>query len=334
MKAGEVVLTTHISALAAYAPDKRLTNIDLEQLVDTSDDWIVTRTGIRERRVAEADVYTSDLCAAAVEKLLVQDPDILNDVELIIAATHTPDYPFPGVACQLQHRFSLHHAGAVDLNATCASFTYALHFADGLLASGRHRKILVVAGDTMSKITDYSDRATCILFGDGSGAAVLEARSQEANSAPSGVLAAHWGSDGSMGKACYRIGLRQDWEGEALQGNGCFVQNGREVYKWALSHVPGGMALLCQRAGISLHDVDWFVPHSANLRMIQAICERSGFPIERTLTSVEFNGNTSAASIPLALAAGMDEGKVKRGQILLLYGFGGGMTEAGLLLRY
>ncbi|GIQ68540.1 ketoacyl-ACP synthase III [Xylanibacillus composti] len=323
------MLATHIQALAAYAPDRKLTNADLEQLVDTSDEWIVTRTGIRERRVAEEDRYTSDLCAAAVEKLLTQKPDILSGVELVIAATHTPDYPFPGVACLLQQRFSLHQAGALDLNAT-----YALHLADGLLAAGRHRKILVVAGDTMSKITDYTDRTTCILFGDGAGAAVLESRDTGAGSRLSEVLAAHLGSDGSMGKACYRSGLKADWQGEALQSEGCFVQNGREVYKWALSHVPEGIAELCRKAGIALQDVDWFIPHSANLRMIQAICERSGMPMERTLTSVEYNGNTSAASIPLALARGIEDGRVQRGQVLLLYGFGGGMTEAGLLLRY
>ncbi len=327
------MLHTRIQALAAYAPDKRLTNADLEQIVDTTDEWIVTRTGIRERRICGEQEYTSDLCTAAVEKLMEKKPNILDGVELIIAATHTPDYPFPGVACQLQHRFAL-QAGAVDLNATCAGFTYALHFADGLLASGRHRKILVVAGDTMSKITDYTDRTTCILFGDGAGAAVLEARDAVNGKHTSEVLAAHLGSDGSMGKSCYRIGHKQHWEGEPLQGGGCFVQNGREVYKWALSHVPEGMADLCSQAGITLQEVDWFVPHSANLRMIQAICERSGFPLERTLTSAEMNGNTSAASIPLALAAGIDDGQVQRGQTLLLYGFGGGMTEAGLLLRY
>ncbi|AWB43379.1 ketoacyl-ACP synthase III [Paenibacillus sp. CAA11] len=318
-----------LSALGAYVPERILTNTDLEKMVDTNDEWIVQRTGIRERRISAEEEFTSHLCIRAVEDLARSYEGTLEDVELILVATTTPDYPFPSVACRVQDHFGLKQAGAVDLNATCAGFTYGLHLANGLISSGLHRKVLVIAGETLTKVTDYTDRSTCILFGDGAGAALVEA-----DPADPGFLAATLGSDGSGGRHVYRAGMAAALDGTVLEGNGKIVQNGREVYKWAVRTVPDGISRLLQAGGLSLHELDWFVPHSANLKMIDSITEKTGIPAERTLTSAEYYGNTSAASIPLSLKLARQEGKLKRGDHLVLFGFGAGLTYAGLLLKW
>lgn len=318
-----------ITAIGGYVPERVMTNNDLAGIVETNDEWIVQRTGIRERRIGAPNQYTSDLCFAAVDNMLSRYPVTLDDVDLILVATHTPDYPFPSVACLVQDRFGIRAAGAIDMNATCAGFVYALHAANGMIASGLHRKVLVVGADNMSRITDYTDRTTCILFGDGAGAALVE----KAASEPA-FLAAHQGSDGSGGGHIYRTGNRSDMNGKPLHDSGLLVQNGREVYKWAVQTVPHGMHALLEKAGRSMDSVDWFIPHSANLRMIESICEKSGYPIDRTLTSMVLYGNTSAASIPLSMAEAASSGKIKAGDTLMLYGFGGGLTHAGLLVRW
>ncbi|WP_409341767.1 ketoacyl-ACP synthase III [Paenibacillus sp. MBLB4367] len=324
-------MTAHakITAIGSYVPDRLLTNADLENMIDTTDEWIVQRTGIRERRIAAADQFTSDLCAAAVERLMETSGKAVDDVDMIIVATHTPDFPFPSVSAMLQAKFGIRSAGAVDLNATCAGFTYGVHLAGGLIASGLHRKVLVVGADTMSKITDYTDRTTCILFGDGAGAVLVE-RDEEQPS----FLAAHMGTDGSGGIHVYRTGLSSTMNGVPLVDTKCFVQNGREVYKWAVSTVTEGIRTITAKAGLSPSDIDWLVPHSANMRIIESICEKTGIPLEKSLHSLVTCGNTSAASIPLALDLGVRDGKVKKGDLVLLYGFGGGLTHAGLLLRW
>jgi 3-oxoacyl-[acyl-carrier-protein] synthase-3 len=316
-----------ITAMGSYIPERILTNLDLEQMVDTNDEWIVQRTGIRERRITRVDEFTSDLCIGAAQDLILRSGKSLADVELVIVCTHTPDFPFPSVSSLIQAKLRIPQAGAIDLNATCAGFAYGLHVANGLISAGLHRKILVVGADTMSKITDYTDRSTCILFGDGAGAALVE------QSDSSGFLGYHLISEGEGGLHLYRTGLSKEMNGEALIDTQKVIQNGREVYKWAVSTVPIGMNALLQNAGMTLADVDWFIPHSANLRIIESICERSGFPMEKTLHSMEYYGNTSAATIPLALDMGIREGKVKSGDTVLIYGFGGGLVQAGLLLK-
>lgn len=316
-----------ITAVGSYVPERILTNLDLEQMVDTNDEWILQRTGIRERRIARADEFTSDLCVGAVQNLILQSGKTIADVELVIVCTHTADFPFPSVSSLIQAKLGILLAGAIDLNATCAGFAYGLHVANGMISAGLHRKILVVAADTMSKITDYTDRTTCILFGDGAGAALVE------QSDTSGFLGYHLNSEGQGGHLLYRTGLSKEINGTSLMDTQKVVQNGREVYKWAVSTVPAGMKTLLQTAGMTIADVDWFIPHSANLRIIESICERSGFPMEKTLYSMEYYGNTSAATIPLALDMGLREGKVKSGDTVLIYGFGGGLVQAGLLLR-
>jgi len=324
--------TATITGIGAYVPDSRLTNADLEKIVDTSDEWIVQRTGIRERRICAPDQFTSDLCEAAVSDMLARYPVHLDDTELVIVATHTPDFPFPPVSCQIQDRFGLSRAGAVDLNATCAGFVYALHLANGLVSAGIHSKILVIGADAMSKITDYTDRSTCILFGDGAGAVLIERKRGEHQEAV--FLGSQLGADGSGGIHLYRTGIANKMNGIPLKDTSRLVQNGREVYKWAVQTVPEGVRQLSDQAGVPLEEVDWLVPHSANLRMIESICSRIGFPIEKTLYSMVWYGNTSAASIPLALSDAAREGRIKAGDMMMLYGFGGGMTHAGMLIRW
>ena len=318
-----------ITALGTYIPEKRLTNEDLEKMVDTSDDWIVQRTGMKERRISAENEFASTLAFKAIENLIKQSQKEVSDVDCIIVSTSTPDYTFPSVASQIQKHFQIKQAGAMDLNAACAGYTYGLHVANGLITSGLHRKILFVATETLSKITDYTDRTTCILFGDGAAAALVE-RDEETPS----FIASHMGTFGEGGLHLYRTNLSTTIEEHSLSTSGKIVQNGREIYKWASRTLPTGIEELLQQSGLDFDDIDWFVPHSANLRMIESICERTGFSIEKTLTSVEYMGNTSSVSIPLALQKGMNEGKLKNGDTLLVYGFGGGLTHAGLIITW
>lgn len=321
--------SARITAIGTYVPERVLTNADLEKMVETSNEWILQRTGIHERRIAKENQFTSHLAIAAVEDMAEAYRKSLEDVDMILVATTTPDYPFPSVASQIQAHFGIGQAGALDLEATCAGFTYALHMANALVSSGLHRKVLVVAAETLSKVTDYTDRTTCILFGDGAGAVLVER-----DEAHPSFRAAYLGAKGEGGIHVYRSGLSREMAGRELSGDGCIVQNGREVYKWVATTVPKGMQEVVSRGNTALQDVDWFIPHSANLRMIESVCEKSGFPLEKTLYSLEYYGNTSSASIPLALAKGIREGAVKEGDTLLLYGFGGGLVHAGMLLTW
>ncbi|MDB5083915.1 MAG: 3-oxoacyl-ACP synthase [Bacilli bacterium] len=318
-----------ITAIGTYVPEHVLTNLDLEKLVDTNDEWIVSRTGIRERRIASPEQYTTDLCVRSALNLSSRYPVSLEDVDLILVATTTPDYSFPSTASQVQARLGLQNAGAIDLNAACAGFVYGLQVADGLITAGLNRKILVFAAETLSKITDYTDRSTCVLFGDGAGCVLVEYTEHN----PS-FLSSCMGSNGAGGIHLYRTGLSDQMNGQQLSGSGYLMQNGREVYKWAVTSVPTGMKQLCAKSNVSIKEVDWFVPHSANLRMIESICEKSGFPLKKTLWSLERFGNTSSASIPLALDLGLQEGKLKPGDKVMLYGFGAGLVQAGALLNW
>ncbi|SEM81319.1 ketoacyl-ACP synthase III [Lihuaxuella thermophila] len=318
-----------ITAIGSYVPERILSNADLERMVDTSDEWIVQRTGIRERRIAPPDVFTSDLCVKAVQNMVEQFQVSIADVDMILVATTTPDFPFPSVACLVQERLGIPSAGALDISAACAGFVYALNLANGLITSGLHRKVLVIGGETLSKVTDYSDRTTCILFGDGAGAALVEKDEHQ----PS-FLHSVSGSDGRAGIHLYRTGISDRLNGVCLSGEGNIVQNGREVFKLAVSTLNREIPKLMQEAGMSLDELDWFVPHSANIRIIQAVCERIGFPMEKTLFSAEYYGNTSSATIPLALHLGLREGKLKKGNTVLLHGFGGGFVHSASLITW
>lgn len=327
--------SARITAVGTYVPERILTNYDLEKMVDTSDEWIFRRTGIRQRRMAAEHQFTSDLCVEAAKDLVQRSGAELHDVDLIIVATSTPDYGFPSTAAQIQHRLKISsRAAAFDLSAACAGFTYGVYLANQLITAGAHRKALIFGADTMSKITDYKDRSTCILFGDGAGVILIEAQedTKQADLEPM-IIASHFTTDGSGGLHVYRSGLSQQMNGQPLAGSGCIVQNGREVYRWAVTEVSTGIAKLLEEAGLAAAEVDWFVPHSANMRMIESICEKSGIALSRTLTSMEYFGNTSAASIPLALAPAMQDGRMKPGQKVLLYGFGAGLVSCGIIMR-
>ncbi|MDV6035312.1 ketoacyl-ACP synthase III [Bacillus sp. SM-B1] len=320
---------SRITAIGTHVPEQILSNHDLEKMIDTNDEWIVQRTGMKERRIACEDEYSSNLAIKAIENLCTTYKKNLEDVDCIIVATTTADYVFPSVACQIQQYFNIPHTMAFDLNATCAGFTYGLHVGNSLITSGSHKKVLVVATETLSKVTDYTDRTTCILFGDGAGAILLERDENK----PS-FIAYHMGTNGHGGIHLYRTNLSTTMNDAPLQTIEKIVQNGREVYKWATRTVPVGIKEMLHTANMKMDDIDWFIPHSANLRMIESICEKSQIPIQKTLTSVEYMGNTSSVSIPLALNSARKESKLNNGDKLLLYGFGGGLTHLGLIVEW
>ncbi|MUL34429.1 ketoacyl-ACP synthase III [Priestia megaterium] len=318
-----------ITAIGTYVPSKVLSNEDLEKMVDTSDEWIVKRTGISERRVAEHGEYTSDLCVAAVKNLMDRYDKTVKDVDLIIVCTSTPDFPFPSVASIIQDKLNIQvSTGAIDLSAACAGFAYGLHTAHSFVASGLHKKVLVIGADNLTRITDYTDRSTCVLFGDGAGAVLIE-KDEDFSS----FISFNLGTEGAHGMHVYRTGLSNKLGDVELLNSPYLVQNGRAVMRWVVRNVPKKMEEIIEASGLSIEEIDWFVPHSANLRLIEPICEKSGFPLEKTLYSLKKFGNTSAATIPLSLDLGIREGKVKNGDRVLMNGFGSGLVHAGLLIQ-
>ncbi len=325
-----VAAPVRVSAYGMYVPSAVLTNADFEKMVDTTDEWIVQRTGIHERRRVAEHEYTSDMCIAAVENLLQGFPDVdLKNIEYVIVATTTPDYIYPSVAALVQDRMGIpKSAGALDISAACAGFCSALNLAAALIGSGQTRNALVVTGEALTRSVDYTDRATCVLFGDGAAAMLIEYDAEAC--ALTGMDA---GSDGSAGGALYRTSTRRDIDG-VRDESGLLRQQGRDVYRWVLENIPATAGRILERAGLQLSDIDWFIPHSANMRMIEALCKRMDFPRERTLTSLEYYGNTSAVSIPLALIPAVREGIVKRGDRILVVGFGGGLVSAGAVLTW
>ncbi|GAB1612105.1 ketoacyl-ACP synthase III [Mammaliicoccus lentus] len=317
-----------ITAVGSYKPSKVLTNEDMEQLVETSDDWIISRTGIKERRIAADDEFTSDLCYEAIKNLEKKYNKDISDVDLIIVSTLTPDYRTPSVASYVQGRLGLENAAAIDVNAACAGFVYGINMANAYISSGMYNKIIVVAGEVLSKITDYSDRNTCVLFGDGAGAFLIE------NDEESSFITSTSGSEGKLAESLYCTDVSKTMFGKDLEQIGFVNQNGKEVYKWAIKMVPREIEKVAEKANVELKDVDWFVPHSANLKMIQNICKRSEYPFEQTLHSLVYYGNTSSATIPLAIDDAVDRGDIKKGETILLFGFGGGLTYSSSLIKW
>ncbi|EKU48194.1 ketoacyl-ACP synthase III [Staphylococcus massiliensis] len=318
-----------ITAQGAYVPEKILTNDDLEQMVETNDEWITSRTGIKRRHISEDNEYATDLAFKAVKNLETRYGKDLSDVDLIIVCTMSPEFNTPSVASHLQARLGISNCGTFDLNAACAGFTYGLLVANAMITSGMNRKVLVVASETLSKITDYSDRATCILFGDAAATFLVER--DETN--PS-FITSYMDSEGERGGALYCSNLSNEIFDKPIESQDKIVQNGREVYKWAVSRVPKSFQLLLEKANLETPDIDWFVPHSANLRMLQAICKRLNLDEGKLLQSVTNYGNTSSATIPLAIDLAVKDGKLKQDQNLLLYGFGGGLTQAGTIIKW
>jgi 3-oxoacyl-[acyl-carrier-protein] synthase III len=318
-----------MSALGMYVPETVITNADLQRIVETSDEWILQRTGIRTRRRVAENQYTSDLCVRAVEDLLRNSPGVSpSSIEYILLSTTTPDYVYPSVAALVQDRVGIPtSAGALDISAACAGFCSAMNLGAALIASGQTRNALIVAGESLTRSVDYTDRSTCVLFGDGAAAALLE---YDERCALAGMDS---GSDGSAGPALYRTATRRDING-TVDESGLLRQVGRDVYRWVLENVPATIDRILKRAGLRLNEIDWFIPHSANMRMIEALCKRIGFPLERTLTSLVEYGNTSSVSIPLALIPAVRNGTVKPADKILMVGFGGGLVTSGNVLTW
>lgn len=307
-----------------YVPERRLTNSDLEQMVETNDEWIVTRTGIRERRIAATHQATSDLAYEAAVRALAAAGITAEELDLIVVATITPDMFFPSTACLLQERLGAKKAAAYDLSAACSGFIYGLASATGFIKMGMYRKVLVVGAETLSRITDYADRNTCILFGDGAGAVVI-GEVPEDRGFKSFVL----GADGGGGELlCIRGGgSRIPASSESIEGRRHFLEmNGRDVFKFAVRVMGSSAEEALDKAGMTKADIDLLVPHQANIRIIQSALERLNLPEDKCMVNLDRYGNVSAASIPLALAEAVEEGRVKEGDKIVLVGFGGGLT--------
>lgn len=323
-------ISVGILGTGKYVPERRLTNRDLEQMVDTNDEWIVTRTGIRERRIADAAQATSDLAYEASVQALAAAGLTADQIDLIIVATITPDMFFPSTACLLQDRLGAKQAAAFDLSAACSGFIYGLATASGFIQSGLYRRILVVGAETLSRITDYTDRNTCILFGDGAGAVVV-GEVPEGRGFRSFVLGAD-GSGGELLRICGG-GSRMPPDAQTVADKRHYLEmNGRDVFKFAVRVMGSAAEEALAKAGLGKQDIDLLVPHQANIRIVQAALERLGLSEDKAMVNLDRYGNVSAASIPLALAEAVEEGRAKEGDRLVLVGFGGGLTWGSTVL--
>ncbi len=313
----------------SYLPSRVLTNDDLARLVDTSDQWITQRTGIRERRIAPPDELTSDLALAAGQAAITDAGIDAQSIDLIVLATSTPDNTFPATAVSVQAGLGITHGAAFDLQAVCSGFVFALATADGLLKSGVYRRALVIGAETFSRLLDWKDRTTCVLFGDGAGALVLEASEQPGSRDDRGLLTVRLRSDGRHKSKLYVDG------GPSSTGTvGHLRMEGREVFRHAVAMITDVVEDVFRETGYTAADIDWFVPHQANKRIIDGSAHKLGIDPHKVVTTVQKHGNTSAASIPLALAVAVADGRIKRGDLLLLEAMGGGFTWGAALLRW
>ncbi|GAB4235887.1 MAG: ketoacyl-ACP synthase III [Ekhidna sp.] len=319
---------SRLTAFGTYVPERVIDNKYFEEKIDTNDEWIISRTGIRTRRYSKEGEYTSDMCVKAVQNLQEKSGKEIKDVEFIIVCTTSPDQPMPNVASRVQYKLDIPNAGCNDIYAACAGFVYGLQMAHGLVNSGVYKKVLVLGAETLTKITDFEDRTSCILFGDAAGAALIEPDETEH------FLAFNSGTNGEFGHDLYLSHKKNSINGVGINPNSKIVQNGRSVFKWAVGNIPIKIRELIASAGLTLEDIDYIVPHSANLRILEAIAKDLGIPMERVPESVTTFGNTSSASIPLAIEKSMKEGGIKNGDTLLLIGFGGGLTFAGTILKW
>jgi len=322
-----------ITAVSHYLPERRVTNKDLEKIVDTSDEWIVERTGIRERHVAAKGQATSDLAAAATKRLLEQYRVDPAEIDLIIVATVTPDMFFPSTACLVQTKIGAKRAWGFDLSGACSGFVYALATATQFIASGVHKKVLVIGADVMTSIIDFKDRATCVLFGDGAGAVLVE----PAEDGERGIIDFILRSDGGGGQFLYMPagGSLNPASTETIEKKMHYVhQEGSQVFKYAVRRMADLAAHLVERNGLKSEDIAIVVPHQANLRIIKAMQERLGVPDSKVMVNIDSYGNTTAATIPLGLRDAIAQGRVKKGDLVLILTVGAGYTTGGILMRW
>ncbi|MCD0421689.1 ketoacyl-ACP synthase III [Rubrivivax sp. JA1024] len=313
----------------AYLPERVLTNEELAQKVDTSDEWIVQRTGIRERHIAADGEFTSHLATKAAQAALDNAGLTADQIDLIVLATSTPDHTFPATAVQVQAALGMTHGVAFDLQAVCSGFVFAVATADNYLRAGSAKRALVIGAETFSRILDWNDRGTCVLFGDGAGAIVLEAQEGWGTSADRGVLTTHLRSDGR-----HKHKLYVDGGPSSTQTVGHLRMEGKEVFKHAVGMITGVIVDAFKASGTSADNVDWFVPHQANKRIIDASAQKLHIAPEKVVMTVDRHGNTSAASIPLALCAAVTDGRIQKGHLVLLEAMGGGFTWGAALLRW
>jgi 3-oxoacyl-[acyl-carrier-protein] synthase III len=322
-----------ILGVGSYAPARVLTNGELSRMVDTTDEWIVTRTGIRERRIAEDGVATSDLAARAGEAALRSAGLKPGDIDAVLVATLTPDLPFPSTACLVQQKLGLPTCMAFDLQAACSGFIYGLEVAQSLVSSGLHRNVLLIGAEKLSSIVDWKDRSTCVLFGDGAGAVVVGPGPARGG----GILGVRTGADGSDAELLLvpAGGSRQPASAETVAGRQHFLRmNGREIFKHAVLVMEQAVHEVMAQHGVAPSDIDCVVPHQANFRIIDTLSERLKLPLERFVINVDRYGNTSAASIPLALDEAVREGRIHPGSLVLMVAFGAGLTWGSALLRW
>jgi 3-oxoacyl-[acyl-carrier-protein] synthase-3 len=310
-------------------PRRAVSNAELEGMVDTSDEWIVQRTGIRQRYVAAEDETTASLGEAAARMALANAGLTVADLDAIILATSTPNNTFPATAVEIQHRLGMRHGFAFDMQAVCSGFVYAVAVADMHIRSGAARRVLVIGSETFSRILDWQDRTTCVLFGDGAGAMILEAAEGEGTVDDRGILAAALRSDGAHKDKLYVDG------GPSTTGTvGHLRMQGREVFKHAVGMITDVVERVFESTGLTVNELDWFVPHQANLRIIDASAKKLGIAEEKIVITVDRHGNTSAASVPLALSAAIADGRIREGDLVLLEAMGGGFTWGAVLLRW
>lgn len=322
------MIFSRISGTGSYLPAKVLTNADLEKMVDTSDEWILDRTGIRERHVAVDGETTCDLSEQAARRAIAAAGLGMKDIDLIVVATTTPDRVFPSTACLLQERLDIHGCAAFDIQAVCTGFVYALGIADKFIRTGAAKHALVVGAETLSRIVDWKDRSTCVLFGDGAGAVVISA-----GDAP-GIINSHLHADGQYKELLtVPAGISQGYD--KVQENKAFMQmQGNEVFKVAVNTLGRIVDETLKKNGLKKTDITWLVPHQANIRIISATAKKLGMSMDHVVVTVDRHGNTSAASIPLAFDEAVRDGRIKRGDTVLMEAFGGGFTWGSVLLKY
>lgn len=316
-----------VRGVGGYLPEKVLTNDDLAKMVDTTDEWIAARTGIRKRHIAADGETTSDLGTIAAKRALEAAGLTPNDIDLIVVATATPDYTFPATATIIQQKLGMTHGAGFDLQAVCSGFVFAIATADNFLARGQFERALVIGAETFSRILDWSDRSTCVLFGDGAGAVVLE-RQEKKKAGDRGVKGIHLRTDGR-----YKDLLFVDGGPSTTQTVGKLRMVGNQVFKHAVGKISESVLASVKQAGLEVKDIDWFVPHQANQRILSAVAERLGLEEHNVVSTVAEHGNTSAASVPLALAAATDDGRVKPGDLVLIEAIGGGLAWGSALIR-
>jgi len=321
-----------ITGIGSYLPNKVLTNYDLEKMVDTSNDWIIQRTGIKERRIVENGVTTSDLATQASLRAMEDAGVSPKDLDMIITSTITPDHIFPSTSCYIQQKIGATRACAFDILAACAGFIYAMSIGQSFINSGAMKTVLVVGAECLSKITDYTDRATCVLFGDGAGAVIIQR-----NPVKHEILSSSLAADGSEADVLIMPGggARNPASLESIQQRMHYIQfKGKEVFKLAVNNITNLILKTTKENGFTLEDIDLIIPHQSNLRIIEATMEKLGLPMEKAFVNIDKYGNTSSASVPIAIDEARKDGRLRKGDIVMLVAFGGGLTWGSSLIRW